>query len=106
MKYSASLIEQMVGRANRTQGTQHGKVFVINKMTMNTRASLELIRSQDKLLRNTFAPGIVLALVKVWENLNLQQKKQVEEQYGGYKWIYEYGYFSDSLIKDVKTMLM
>ena len=46
--FKASMIEQMVGRANRTQGTQTGRVFVTSTVACAEEQTIEYFRKSEK----------------------------------------------------------
>ena len=50
--FKASTLEQMVGRANRTQGVQTGRVFVTSTVCITAETGIELFRKTEKKLKN------------------------------------------------------
>ena len=46
--FSASMIKQMVGRANRAQGVAYGRVFILSQNVMLAETSMEFIEAKDK----------------------------------------------------------
>ena len=75
----------MVGRANRTQGTQAGHVFVTANVCMHEEVGLDYLRASEKKPNSDIAAQLGGAIVLLWKHLDDGEKRQAVEHFGGHK---------------------
>ena len=57
--YYASTIRQMVGRANRAQGTAYGRVFILSENVMLPETEMKYIEEIDKQRNNDIGKSVI-----------------------------------------------
>ena len=68
--YSASMIRQMVGRANRAQGTAYGRVFCVQENPMRPETDMNYIEAIDKARNNDIGRSVIHWLLDKFLKLN------------------------------------
>lgn len=79
-------IEQMVGRANRTQGTQEGRVFTYMENPLTKMRTLAWYKSMEALNEDAFGTVIAKALVQCYANMGSSQRQAIAKVLFGNNW--------------------
>ena len=82
-KFKASLIRQMVGRANRTQGIQNGRVFVTSNVAYKKEVGMEYFTKAEKRPGVDMGPQIAYAILKLWALISDDEKDSLTHYFGG-----------------------
>ena len=70
--FKASTLEQMVGRANRTQGVQQGRVFVTSTVCIDPETTIEYFRKTEKKPGHDIGAEIAGAIVTLWQHWGVE----------------------------------
>ena len=82
-KFKASLIRQMVGRANRSQGIQNGRVFVTSNVCYKNEVGMEYFTKTEKRPGVDMAAQIAHAIMKLWAIITEDEKESLIHYFGG-----------------------
>ena len=86
-KFKASMIKQMVGRANRSQGIQNGRVFVTSNVVYKKEVGMDYFTRAEKKPGVDMGPQIAGAILKLWTLINEEEKSQLINFFGGQKYM-------------------
>ena len=84
--YMSSTITQMIGRANRSQEVQSGRVFCTFEALIDEYVEWDFYVQREKLGFSQFGLRIMKAVLTIFNSLNLKQKAEVTEVLKGTKW--------------------
>ena len=82
-KFKASMLEQMVGRANRTQGVQTGRVFVTNPVVFKEETGIDFFRASEKKPGADMGAQLSGAIVALWTHFQPEDRRAVVTFFGG-----------------------
>ena len=82
-KFKASMLEQMVGRANRSQGVQTGRVFVTSNINFKNETGMDFFKLTEKKVNADLGAYLAVALQKLWPYFNVSEKISVVWAFGG-----------------------
>ena len=86
-KFKASMIKQMVGRANRSQGVQNGRVFVTSTVAYKKDVGMEFFERAEKKPGLDMGPQIAGAILKLWSILGEEDKQSLISHFGGQRYM-------------------
>ena len=82
-KFKGSLIKQMVGRANRSQGIQSGRVFVTSNVLYKGEIGMEFFTRSEKKVNSDMGAQIAGSITKLWAYLDDNEKNALIKYFGG-----------------------
>ena len=84
-KFKASILQQMVGRANRSQGVQTGRVFVTSNINFKNETGMDFFKLTEKKVNADLGASLAVAIQTLWPHLNVSERISVVWAFGGSK---------------------
>ena len=77
----------MVGRANRSQGVQTGRVFVTSSVNFKPETTMEFFKATEKRVGQDMGAYLAVALYTLWPHLQVGERISVVWAFGGQKYM-------------------